>query len=107
MIIKFKDNYIRRLCNDSNYARTELPDKVVDSLQILLNRLRQYPTFSTMYGPMMQKKFRTHPLKGEKKGIISLSLDKKYRMTLTVSEEKDINGEDIIKLLEISNHYGD
>ena len=52
------------------------------------------------------KKYRAHALQGDKLGIVSLSLDYAYRMEVQVKVEK-VEGQDVITILEVSNHYGD
>nr|DAP53579.1 MAG TPA: Killer protein TOXINS, BIOFILMS, CELL METABOLISM.25A [Caudoviricetes sp.] len=46
-------------------------------------------------------------LKGDKAGITSLRVDYQYRMELKIEVTKSENGDDIITILEVSNHYGD
>lgn len=107
MIIRFKNKHIRDICNDENLARVELPDNVVNNLQILLHKLNLYDTFNLIRNRESVRKYRIHLLKGKKQEIFSFSLDRKYRMTLTVSVEKDFSGKDIVTILEVTNHYGD
>lgn len=106
MVIEFANKRVEQICNDANYARQRLPLNVCNSLQILMVRLASYETFDCFYKFAVLKKYRAHELKGEKKGIISLSLDYSYRMEVKIKVEK-IGNQDIITILEVSNHYGD
>lgn len=107
MIIEYKDSEIRRKCNDDKYALKHYSPKIVNTLKILLVRLEAYKTFNSFYTIPGLKKYNAHPLKGGKKGIESLSLDKSVRMELIIETTKSEDGQDIIKILEVSNHYGD
>ena len=106
MVIEYANKRVERVCNDANYARRHLPLNVCNSLQILMVRLASYETFDCFYKFAVLKKYRAHELKGEKNGIISLSLDYSYRMEVKIKVEK-IGNQDMITILEVSNHYGD
>ena len=106
MIIEFANKKVERLCNDANYAKRFLPLKVCLSLQNLMIRLASYETFAPFYTFSVLKKYRAHELQGDKKGIISLSIDYSYRMELKIKIER-IENQDVITILEVSNHYGD
>ncbi|MFQ7034531.1 MAG: hypothetical protein ACLRTQ_01960 [Candidatus Borkfalkia sp.] len=106
MIIEFANKKVEKICNDANYAKKQLPLKVCKSLQILMVRLFAYENFDCFYKFDVLKKYRAHELQGDKKGIISLSIDYSYRMEVKVKVEK-IGNQDVITILEVSNHYGD
>lgn len=106
MIIEFANKKVEKLCNDANYAKKQLPLKVCLSLQNLMVRLASYESFDPFYKLAVLKKYRAHELQGDKKGIISLSIDYSYRMELKIKVEK-VGLQDIITILEVSNHYGD
>mgnify|MGYP002518437490 FL=1 len=52
-------------------------------------------------------KYRYHELKGDKKGVKSLSIDYSYRMTLIIEIVGTGEDSDEINILEVTNHYGD
>lgn len=106
MIIEYADKKVEKLCNDANYAKRHLPLKVCISLQNLMFRLASYEAFDPFYKFAVLKKYRAHELQGDKKGIISLSLDYFYRMELKIKVEK-VGNQDVITILEVSKHYGD
>lgn len=108
MEIHFKDNKIRRLCNDEAYARQKFQPKIVQGLKILVSKLSLYQKFDVFCSTdFLRQKYRPEELQGDKIGLKSLRIDHSYRMTLTVAVEENENGEDIITILEVSNHYGD
>ncbi len=104
MKIRFNNNEVEKICNQSAYCSKKFPPKIVQSLQLLMNRLYSYPKFDIFKDPLLKNKYRTHELKGNKRGIYSLSIDHSYRMTLNVYVQEI---EDEIIILEVSNHYGD
>ena len=106
MIIEFANKKVEKICNDTNYAKRLLPLKVCASLQNLMFRLASYDRFDYFYTFAVLKKYRAHELQGDKKGIISLSIDYSYRMELKIKVEK-VGNQDVITILEVSNHYGD
>ena len=106
MIIEFANKKVEKICNDANYAKRLLPLKVCVSLQNLMFRLASYDRFDYFYTFAVLKKYRAHELQGDKKGIISLSIDYSYRMELKIKVEK-VGSQDGITILEVSNHYGD
>lgn len=106
MIIEFANKKVEKICNDANYAKRLLPLKVCVSLQNLMFRLAAYDRFDYFYTFAVLKKYRAHELQGDKKGIISLSIDYSYRMELKIKVEK-VGNQDVITILEVSNHYGD
>lgn len=107
MVILYSNNETEKICNDEHYASKYFMPSVVSKLKTLLYRLQLYPSFSAMYEPMNKKRFDTHPLKGDKKELISLSLDYKQRVTVKLKKEKSDDGQDILTIMEVSNHYGD
>lgn len=108
MEIHYKDNEIEKICNDEKYALRQFQPKVVSDLFLLLSRLDEYQKFNVFYSyTPLWRKYQPEELKGNKTGITSLRIGRKYRMTLTVEVTKNKNGEDIITILEVSNHYGD
>lgn len=106
MIIRFANDHIKKICNDYRYALKSYPKVVCDKLCILMYQLASVEKINSFQTKQSLRKYRLHQLKGDKQGILSLSVDRKYRMELVLEIEK-IDGEDIIKILEVSNHYGD
>lgn len=106
MIIRFADNNIKRICSENAYARKKLPAGVVDTLQKLLYELSAQDRFDSFYKVPIYRKYKAHQLKGHKKGIIAMSLNYSYRMELLLEIER-IDNKDVVKILEVSNHYGD
>lgn len=106
MIVEFAIHKVEKLCCDANYAQRQLPPKICSALQVLMVRLLSYPSFDCFYRYAVLKKYRAHALQGDKQGIVSLSLDYAYRMEVQVKVEK-VEGQDVITILEVSNHYGD
>lgn len=106
MIIDYANKDIENICNNQQYASRKYPKQICKKLHELMVKLDSYDSIHYFYTLKVLKNYRCHELKGNKKGIISLSLDEKYRMELKVKIEK-IDGKDVIIILEVSNHYGD
>lgn len=107
MEIHYKDNHLKRVCEEPEYAMQFYQPKIVHSLQLLMSRLDSNKTFDVFYKAQAYRRYKAHPLKGDKKNIVSLRLDYSYRLELIVLAEKNERGEDILTILEVTNHYGD
>lgn len=106
MVINYANNKIERICHDSKYANKIFPQIVVEKLGKLMYYLSAYDSIDYFYKLNVLKKYKVHELQGDKKGILSLALDYSYRMELRVIVENK-EGQDVIKILEVTNHYGD
>lgn len=108
MEIHYKDNEIEKICNDEKYAQRKYQRKIVYSLKVLVQKLNLYHNFNDFYTlNFLRDKYMPEKLKGDKAGITSLRVDYQYRMELKIEVTKSENGDDIITILEVSNHYGD
>lgn len=106
MIIEYANNKVERICNDEQSALKIMQPSTCLRLKVLMTRLHGIDRIDLFRTQSHLRKYRYHELQGAKKGIISLSIDHQYRMELRLKLEiKD--GEDIITILEVSNHYGD
>lgn len=108
MEIHYKDKEIEKICNDEKYALKQFQPRIVQELKLLHSRLHMSQYFNVFYTcDPWRNKYQPEKLKGDKAGITSLRLNRKYRMELTIEVTKGLSGEDIITILEVSNHYGD
>lgn len=106
MIIKYANGRIEKICNNSRYALKYYPKKVVCNLEKLMYNLAAYDNLDQFRKLNVLKKYNIHELCGDKKGIISLRVDYSYRMGLKLLI-KNINDQDVIEILEVTNHYED
>ena len=107
MVIRYANDEVERICNSEQYARQYYPPAVCGRLKNLMVRLAATDKFYVFYqSDMLRKKYKCHQLKGKKKGIVSLSIDRSIRMELIV-EHEIVDGKEVITILEVSNHYGD
>lgn len=115
MIIKYDNNNINKLCNDSKTATRKLGKEVAIKLGMTLEFINASETLRDVKNTPM---FRLHDLKHDRKGQFAIDLGKKlgYRLILIPlknDEEQwdssDINeiynSTNIILLLEVTNHY--
>ena len=108
MQIEYKDKKIEKLCNDQKamqkfFSNGVLVKKMMELMTFLRNaeHLKEFAVLPVL------RKYRYHELTNDMKGIHSLSLDYSYRMTLTLEIIGEDDEVDTIKILEVSNHYGD
>lgn len=107
MVIRYANDEVERICNSEQYAQRYYSPAVCGQLKNLMVRLASTNKFYVFYqSDMLRKKYKCHQLKGKKKGIVSLSIDRSIRMELIV-EHEIVDGKDVITILEVSNHYGD
>lgn len=106
MILGFRDNDTRRICEDESYARSKFSPSAVENLKQLLIRLDAYDKFEIFEkSKILRTKYRVHKLKGKKKDLTSLSFTDKCRVTIKVFVKLE---KDEIIIWEVSsNHYGD
>lgn len=104
MYIEFDKEYLRELYTDgktSNKKHRYQPEVI---------RGYQKAVFQLSSANRIEDLFRNHSLnyevlQGDKRGISSVRINKKYRLEFTVREEFDKNIITFCRLLEISNHY--
>ncbi len=108
MEIEYKNKTVKRMCEDYSFAKKEFGEKIARSLAMLMVDLTMYRHMSSFYSEARLQKYRMHDLVGQKKGVKSLRIDFAYRMELEVLIEAiSDDGEDRIRILEVSKHYGD
>lgn len=108
MIVEYKDKKIEKLCNDYKVMRKFFSSEVLaKKLMELMTNLRNVEHLKAFAVLPVLRKYRYHELVGDWKGIHSLSLDYSYRMTLTLEIIGEDDEVDTIRILEVSNHYGD
>lgn len=108
MIITYKSKHTEKLCTDYKEMKRFFSSELLSNkLAILMTHLKHIDHLQEFVLNPLFKKYRYHELSGDKRGIKSLSIDYSYRMTLTLEVIANQDGEDTIKILEVSNHYGE
>ena len=108
MVILYKNKKTEKLCSDFGEMKKFFSSALTaQKLALLMTSLKNVDHISDFANLPIFKKYRYHELQGDKKGIHSLSIDYSYRMTLIVEVLGKIDGEDTIRILEVTNHYGD
>lgn len=104
MYIEFGKAYLRELyetgrCRDKKHRyQPEVLKKYVNCVRIL-SRSRSTEALYTFKG------LNYEVLRGDKQGLFSVRIDRKYRLEFSVRQE---NGDDVVTictLTDISNHY--
>lgn len=104
MLIEFRNKKVERICNDYKTACREFDKNTANSLAFLMKQLSIVKHIGIFYSNPLFKRYRVHELNGDKKGITSFSISYSYRMETII---ETLIEEDKIKILEVSNHYGD
>ena len=108
MKITYANNTIERIClNPDVYAvKAGLPKNIIDKLKTFLYRVKRFQNCADFFKPAHQK-YQLEKLIN-KKGLMSIRLDRKYRVTFYEIDKKEIfKFEEIvgIEIVDISNHY--
>ena len=108
MVILYKNKKTEKLCLDFDEMKKFFSSEVTARRLVeLMTNLKHSDHINDFATVPVFKKYRYHELHGDKKGIHSLSIDYSYRMTLIIEILGTIDGEDTIRILEVTNHYGD
>ena len=110
MLIRYANNKIEKLCsNPRKYGIKEgLPKKIIEELEIALLVMSQMDSCQDFFKPAnMPYRFKRLT---NKKGLMSIRLDHKYRLTFNeINHEEKLEFIEIkgIEIEKVSNHYGD
>lgn len=108
MVVLYKNKKTEKLCSDFDEMKKFFSNAVTaQKLSVLMTHLKNIDHINDFAKLPVFKKYRYHELHGDKQGIRSLSIDYSYRMTLIIEILGTIDGEDTIRILEVTNHYGD
>lgn len=108
MVILYANKKTEKLCSNFDEMKKFFSSELrARKLAVLMTQLRNLDHIEIFVTSPVLKPYRYHELQGAKKGIYSLSIDYSYRMTLTIEILGKTDGQDTIKILEVTNHYGD
>lgn len=108
MVVLYKNKKTEKLCSDFGEMKKFFSSEVTaHRLSVLMTHLKNVDHINDFAVLPIFQKYRYHELRGDKKGIHSLSIDYSYRMTLVIELLGMADGEDTIRILEVTNHYGD
>ena len=99
MIIKFRNNTLRKNYEDVNEGSREWGHQVARSYVKRIDQIEAMPTF---HGLFSISSLRLHPLKGNRQGQYALTLTGRYRLIIERDEDTDT-----VLVSEVSNHYDD
>lgn len=116
MIIKYKDNKLKKNCTDFREAKKNYNSKVAEALHFTINYLENAQTLMDVKSFLP---FNLHPLQGDRKGTFAIDLGGRktgFRLIIKPLDENnnewgevDINtiykSTKILILLEVTNHY--
>ncbi len=110
MEILYGNRKVESYCNSEKIAQKMFNLKIANELFKLMDRLRALPHIGIFSTHGALKKYHYHKLHdetGKPKERWALRLDYGYRMTIVVIKISEGDDEDTIKILEVTNHYGD
>ena len=99
MEVAYNTNRLRRCYEESARAARQWGEAVGRRYIIRINELYAAKNFQQAYGI---RSMRLHPLKGSKRGELSIYLTGKWRLIVVQGET-----EESVIVKEVSNHYGD
>ena len=110
MNIRYVNTRIEKLCtNPDMYGYREgLSKKIIEELKILMIKLKSMESCQDFFAPV-NKKYNLEKLTNMN-GLMSIRLDRKYRVTFYEENRiKNLSFIEItgIEIVEVSNHYGD
>lgn len=99
MEVGFKTNRLRRNYEESSRAVQDWGEEVARKYIIRVNELRR---IEDLNGAYQIRAMRLHPLKGDRRGRLSIRLTGRWRLIVTRGDT-----EESVIIEEVSNHYGD
>jgi len=114
MDIRYKNSKIESLCNNRQKGKTQLNVAVSKELQKALTAIHNAETLLDIH---KTPRYNLHPLKGKRRGELSIYLGKTGFRLIIIPEKE--NGEiyneadlmslysiiSIVRIMEVSNHY--
>ncbi len=104
MYIEFDKEYLKELCEagKTKDKKHRFQPEVIRGYAKCVLYLRRARSIEDLY-PIHSLNYEV--LSGDKAGISSVRINRKYRLEFTVREEGDRQIITVCRLLEISNHY--
>ena len=99
MEVSFAARYLRQCFEDYHQAERRWGRAVARKYIQRVNLILDTQDFN---GLRRIRSFRLHPLSGQRTGQFAIDLNRNWRVVLTYDED-----EESIRILEVTNHYGD
>ncbi len=97
MEVKFRTRQLRQCCEESTRAIRQWGPEVGRKF---ITRIKQLQAIASVQEAYNIKAMGLHPLKGSRKGELSITLTGRWRLIVTKGES-----EDSVVIEEVSNHY--
>ncbi|HEX03624.1 MAG TPA: hypothetical protein ENH10_00500, partial [Bacteroidetes bacterium] len=88
MLIGYRNERLKRVCNSEEHARKHLPDEV--HVRTLFRRLKEISAFDSFYEIPSDKPFRRHKLKGKRKGEWGITIRGGWRICIVPAGEYEM-----------------
>lgn len=110
MELTYKDDKLKKLCENKNYNNDLVKKYGVDVAKKLPQRIRELKAFNCLNDVPSSLPFRRHKLSGNYNNCFAINITNKYRLIFR-QKENNIIIEDLkeikeIEIMEVSNHYG-
>lgn len=104
--IEYHNKDVQRYCEDIHFAEKNMGRLPAIKLIRLMDVLRKAHHILDFTKEPKLKPYQLHDLYGDMKGMKALKIDYAYRMELIVLVYAQDGEDDIIKIMEVSKHYG-
>lgn len=109
MELTYKNEELKRLCEDASYQRKLIKDYGKEVAMKLPLRIKQLKSMPTVADIPTCPPFRRHKLSGDRKETIAVDVNRQYRIIFKDKNNKiiveDLRKIDNIEILEVSKHY--
>ena len=109
MELTYKNNKLKKLCEDSSY-NSELKEKYGKDVSIKLpQRIIELKAFDSVFQIPVTPPYRRHKLKGKRKDEFAIDITRQYRLIFKNNENNilidDLKNIKKIIIMEVSKHY--
>ncbi len=109
MELTYKNEELKRLCEDASYNKKLVKEYGFDVAKRLPKRIKELKAFSSVGDIPVCPPFRRHKLEGNRKETFAVDINKQYRIIFRNKDNKiiveDLRKIGSIEILEVSKHY--
>jgi len=104
MIVTFEETYLKELYENgvTSDKKHRYQPSVIDRYKNCIDYLRNAPRKETLF---LVRSLHFEALKGNKRGLYSVRVNKQYRVEFTLDENIETPVLTICNIVELSNHY--
>ncbi|MCM1483927.1 MAG: type II toxin-antitoxin system RelE/ParE family toxin [Muribaculaceae bacterium] len=104
MIVTFEETYLKELYENgaTSDKKHRFQPNVINRYKICVDYLRNSSKKEDLF---LVRSLHFEALKGDKRGLFSIRVNRQYRIEFTLQENIDIKILTICNIVELSNHY--